>query len=65
MEIKLKGMKKADLSLIIAVLIALYINACHEPTDLTPSISTGSGISSFTASFPDDDSDENSFSAEN
>ncbi|MEA4850588.1 MAG: DUF5018 domain-containing protein, partial [Paludibacter sp.] len=48
---------------IIATLCALCLVACQSPEDLTPSISR-EGINSITASFPDDNSDDNKFSSE-
>ena len=48
---------------IIATLCALCIVACQSPEDLTPSVSR-EGINSLTASFPDDNSDENKFVSE-
>ena len=48
---------------IIVTLCALCLVACQSPEDLTPSISRD-GINSITASFPDDNSDENKFASE-
>lgn len=44
-------------------LLLLGVVGCQSPEDLTPSVSRA-GINSLTASFPDDDSDENVFSSE-
>ncbi|MBP1613298.1 MAG: hypothetical protein H6Q13_746 [Bacteroidetes bacterium] len=56
---------KNNILLLISSVIALIFGviACQSPEDLTPSVSRN-GINSITASFPDDDSDENSFSSE-
>lgn len=56
-------MKNKILSLISSAIFLLGIVACQSPEDLTPSISRN-GINSITASFPDDDSDENIFTSE-
>lgn len=66
MEIKFKKentMKHYCLSFIIIAVTVLFAVACQSPEDLTPSISRN-GINSITASFPDDDSDENTFGSE-
>lgn len=56
-------MKHLFISAIITTFMALGMVACQSPEDLTPSVSR-QGINSITASFPDDDSDENSFASE-
>lgn len=56
-------MKNNILSFINSAIFLLSIVACQSPEDLTPSISRN-GINSITASFPDDDSDENIFTSE-
>lgn len=56
-------MKHIFLSIVITALVALGMAACQSPEDLVPSISR-QGINSITASFPDDDSDDNKFTSE-
>lgn len=56
-------MKNRFLSFISVAVFLLGMAGCQSPEDLTPSISR-SGINSLTASFPDDDRDENSFDSE-
>jgi len=57
-------MKNNTLLLISSVIALIFgVIACQSPEDLIPSISRN-GINSITASFPDDNSDENSFSSE-
>jgi hypothetical protein len=51
-------MKNIFKSLITVTLCLFGMVACQSPEDLTPSISRN-GINSITASFPNDNSDEN------
>lgn len=56
-------MKNRILLLTMAAVLILGMVACQSPEDLTPSTSR-KGINSITASFPNDDSDENIFNSE-
>lgn len=53
---------KVLLNLVVTILM-MSVFACQNPEDLTPSVSRN-GINSITASFPNDDSDENIFNSE-
>ncbi len=56
-------MKKRFISILSIALLLGGMAGCQSPEDLIPSISR-SGVNSFTASFPDDDRDENLFTSE-
>jgi len=56
-------MKNKILLFLSAIALITGVAACQSPEELTPSMSRN-GINSVTASFPDDNSDENSFSSE-
>jgi hypothetical protein len=56
-------MKNKYLSLVALIAMLLGLASCQSPEELMPSVSR-QGINSLTASFPDDDSDENSFASE-
>ena len=56
-------MKYLHISLVALIVMIMGLVSCQSPEELMPSISR-QGINSITASFPDDDSDENSFSSE-
>ena len=56
-------MKKIFLSVIILLSSMLGITSCHNPEDFTPNIGRNA-INNLTASFPNDDRDENQFDSE-
>ena len=56
-------MKTKILSIISIIAFLVGMSACHSPEDFNPTIEKN-GINNLTASFPDDDRDENSFKSE-
>ena len=56
-------MKNKILSIISVIAFLMGISACHSPEDFNPTVERNI-INNLTASFPDDDSDDNSFTSE-
>ena len=53
-------MKNKILSIISVIAFLMGISACHSPEEFNPTVERNI-INNLTASFPDDDSDDNSF----
>lgn len=62
-NLNLKTMKKNIFSILLTLTLILGVTACQEPEELLPSASRN-GINGITASFPNDDRDENLFISE-
>ena len=56
-------MKNKILSIISVIAFLMGISACHSPEEFNPTVERNI-INNLTASFPDDDSDDNSFTSE-
>ena len=56
-------MKNKILSIISVIAFLMSISACHSPEEFNPTVERNI-INNLTASFPDDDSDDNSFTSE-
>ncbi|WP_129655907.1 DUF5018 domain-containing protein [Bacteroides thetaiotaomicron] len=56
-------MKNKILSIISVITFLMGISACHSPEEFNPTVERNI-INNLTASFPDDDSDDNSFTSE-
>lgn len=56
-------MKNKYVSILALVVMILGLASCQSPEELMPSVSR-QGVNSITASFPDDDSDDNKFTSE-
>ncbi|MDD4610258.1 MAG: DUF5018 domain-containing protein, partial [Bacteroidaceae bacterium] len=56
-------MKKNIFSLLLTLTMVVGFTSCQDPEELLPSLSRN-GINSITASFPNDDRDENQFTSE-
>lgn len=56
-------MKTKILSIVSAIAFLMGMGACHSPEDFNPTVERNI-INNLTASFPDDDSDDNSFTSE-
>ena len=56
-------MKNKILSIVSVIAFLMGMSACHSPEDFNPTVERNI-INNLTASFPDDDSDDNSFTSE-
>ena len=56
-------MKNKILSIVSVIVFLMGMSACHSPEDFNPTVERNI-INNLTASFPDDDSDDNSFTSE-
>lgn len=56
-------MKNRYISILASVVMILGLASCQSPEELMPSVSR-QGVNSITASFPDDESDDNKFTSE-
>lgn len=56
-------MKTKILSIVSVIAFLMGMSACHSPEDFNPTVERNI-INNLTASFPDDDSDDNSFTSE-
>ena len=56
-------MKNKILSIVSVIAFLMGMSACHSPEDINPTVERNI-INNLTASFPDDDSDDNSFTSE-
>jgi len=62
-NLNLKTMKKNIFSLLLTLTMVVGFTSCQDPEELLPSLSRN-GINSITASFTNDDRDENQFTSE-